>query len=179
MDWRDNKLSPELLPQAINITISLFLSWEATQQWLWEWLQEDNLQVPVSKDRGRSSEGKHNTDPVQKCCISRAYTADVATSTFGGSHQRTGSQGRRTTAQKQSVWTHAYPNLHRIFQTCCTCPLATKMVSSWFHIVAFEAFWGFAQQPSCRFRLCSYRQRSSGGRGLPRYSNASLDLLVP
>lgn len=64
-----------------------------------------------------------------------------------------------------SLDSHAYPNLQRIFQTCCTCPLATKMVSSWFHIVAFKASWGFAQQLSCRFRLSSYRQRSSGGRG--------------
>lgn len=71
-------------------------------------MQEHNLPIPVSMNRGRSSEGKHNTDPVQKYCISGAYTADLATSTFGGSHQRTGTHGWRATAQKQSVWTHMH-----------------------------------------------------------------------
>lgn len=38
--------------------------------------------------------------------ISRAYTAGLATSTTGGSHQRRGNHGQMATAQTLSVWTH-------------------------------------------------------------------------
>lgn len=175
MDQRENELSPELVPQTISI--SHFLPWEATQQCLWEWLQEHNLQLPVGKNRGRSSEGKHKTEPVQKYCIGGAYTADLATSTIGGSHQRRGTHGRRATAQKQSVWTRMQVPTCTEFQTCCICPLATKMVSSWFHMVAVEASQGFAQQSFCRFSLYSYRQHSS--RGKESFWDVLMPALIP
>lgn len=76
-----------------------------------------------------------------------------------------------------SLDSHACPNLHRIFQTCCICPLATKMVSSWFHTVALKASRGFAQQPSCRFRLSSYKQHSSRGKG--GFQGTLMPALIP
>lgn len=161
------------------ITISLFLSWEVTQQWLWEWLQEHNLQFLVSNNRGRSSKGKHNTEPVQKYCISGAYTTGLATSTFVGSHQRTGTRGQRATAQKQSFWTHMHiptcTGYSRLAASVLWLPRWWVHGSTWLLSRPLE---GLHSSLLAGSDFLPTGSTAPGGRGFPRRCHASLDPLV-
>lgn len=170
VDRRENKLSAELVQQTSSI--SHFPPWcgKPCDGGCENGLQEHNLQLPVSKNRGKSSGGKHSTDQVQKYFISRAYTAGLPTSSIRGSHQRRRNHGQiGHCTDLVSLDSHPSP----------TCPeharLAASVLStasgyrdgefSHFNIVALKAYWRFVRQPSCRFMLSSYRQHRSRGKG--------------